>query len=197
MGRPICEWMAFKTSYTLSFLFFTIILIGGWLQYCGGFCHTAQYLSCPPEVLLASTHTGPAVRPCSGAARPSDRAPRGLTARWLLLLAAVPCSALMSHIFSSEYSFFKLPFSSLSLSLFVSVQWLEKFFFLYSYSTPDLISQISLPESGKERKISLDDTLLASRREIKMHKEWVFENLGSTQKKASKYFLFCLSIKLL
>ena len=35
----------------------------------------------------------------------------------------------MSHIFSSEYSFFKLPFSSLSLSVFVSVQRLEKFFF--------------------------------------------------------------------
>ena len=35
----------------------------------------------------------------------------------------------MSHIFSSEYSFFKLPFSFLSLSVFVSVQRLEKFFF--------------------------------------------------------------------
>lgn len=189
--------MAFKTSYTLSFFFFTIIFNWSWLQYCGGFCHTAQYLSCPPEVLLASTHTGPAVRPCSGTARPSDRAPRGLTARWLLLLAAVPCSALMSHIFSSEYSFLKLPFSSLSLSVFVSVQWLEKFFFSsFLLNSWPYLSNFS-SESSKRRKISLDDTPLASRREIKMHKEWVLKILEVPRRKLANIFFLSLSIKLL
>ena len=121
-----------RKSFIFFYNYFNWRLIT--LQYCGGFCHTAQYLSYPPEVLLASTHTAqPSDHVLAwlphGAARPSDRAPRGMTARWLLLLAVVPCSALMSHIFSSEYSFFKLPFSFLSLSVFVSVQRLEKFFF--------------------------------------------------------------------
>ena len=85
--------------------------------------------SCWPAPTLAQPSDHVLVWLPHGAARPSDRAPRGMTARWLLLRAVVPCSALMSHIFSSEYSFFKLPFSSLSLSVFVSVQRLEKFFF--------------------------------------------------------------------
>lgn len=112
--KPVTRYLFFFYNY------FNWRLIT--LHYCGGFCHTAQYLSCPPEVLLAaptlpqlSDHV--LVRRPHGAARPRDRAPRGMTARWLLLLAVVPCSALMSHIFSSEYSFLKLPFSSLPLSL--------------------------------------------------------------------------------
>ena len=79
-------------------------------------------------------------------------------------------------LFSLHFSFVLQVSNVILISdlLFMTCFTLRKtlgFFFLYSYSTPDLISQISLPESGKERKISLDDTLLASRREIKMHKE--------------------------
>ncbi|KAB0376750.1 hypothetical protein FD755_011194 [Muntiacus reevesi] len=118
-----------------------------------------QCLSCPPAVLLASTHAAPALRPCSGpdAARCCQTQGPG-SQRNDSPLAPAPgccsCSALMSHMFSSEYSFLKLPFSSLPLSLcFCLCSATGGIFFLHSYSTPDLISQISLPESGKERKI--------------------------------------------
>ena len=159
-----------------------------------GFCHTAQYLSCPPEVLLASTHAAPAVRPCSGpdTARccqtqcPGSQGwqPIG-SCSWLLYPAQHSCAiySLLNAAFLAAFLF------SSSLSVFVFVQLLEEFFFFFPTQLLTLSLRFLFQSLVKKERLVLVILFLHQEEKLKWIKNEFFKILEVPRRKLANIFL--------